>query len=194
MNDKTFKLLEFVKETPYLFEVLERSEELGIPNWYFGAGCLVQSYWNHRAGLPLERNIKDIDWIYFDPTDLSEKRERIIQDLVRKHFRDLPFEFDVNNQARVHLWYEESFGYPIRPYLSSEDAIQTWPTTATAVGLTKRNGHSLVFAPFGLDDFFSLVVRANKRQITKDIYSKKIERWKNCWPALEIISWEDSFV
>jgi hypothetical protein len=31
-------------------------------------------------------------------------------------------------------------------------------------------------APFGLDDLFGLVVRPNKRQITRAIYEAKVER------------------
>src|ERR1700730_3374080 len=39
--------------------------------------------------------------------------------------------------ARVHLWYEDRFGYALKPYLSSADAIATFPTTATAVGVRR---------------------------------------------------------
>lgn len=187
MNEK--KLIEFIQETPYLNEVLEKSSELNIPNWYFGAGCLSQSYWNYKFGRPKGNNIKDIDWIYFDDSDLSEESENRIQNKVQNHFKELPFEFDVNNQARVHLWYKEIFGYSIVPYKSSKDAVKTWPTTLTSVALTKNGDNIEIFAPFGLDDFFSLKVRANKVQITEEIYLKKVNRWKKCWPDLTVIPW-----
>jgi hypothetical protein len=75
----------------------------------------------------------------------------------------------VKNEARIHLWYEERFGYAIEPYLSSADAIATFPTTATAVGVRRIRGEFECCAPFGLDDVFGLIVRPNKRQITRAI-------------------------
>lgn len=189
LNNLEEKLIDFVKRTPYLWELLQRSDELNIPNWYFGAGCLSQSYWNFLTGRPAHENIKDIDWIYFDSSDLSDEREKKTQSIVQNHFKDLDFELDVNNQARVHLWYPETFGYSITPYSSSEDAIKTWPTTTTAVALSKRNGEIKVYAPFGLEDFFSSTIRANKTQITKKIYEGKCNRWIKHWPDLKIIPW-----
>src|SRR5437899_6635367 len=59
----------------------------------------------------------------------SASYERRLRDL----FQHLPIKLDVKNEARVHLWYEDRFGYAIKPYLSSADAIATFPTTATAV-------------------------------------------------------------
>ena len=47
-------------------------------------------------------------------------------------------------------------------------------------------------APFGLDDLFGLVVRPNKRQITRAIYESKIDRWRSIWPGLTILPWDDA--
>jgi hypothetical protein len=38
----------------------------------------------------------------------------------------------------VHLWYAEKFGNVLAPYTSTEDAITTFPTTATAIGVQPR--------------------------------------------------------
>jgi hypothetical protein len=46
----------------------------------------------------------------------------------------IAFGIDVKNEARVHLWYKSHFGYDIPPYHSVEEAMDSWPTTATAVG------------------------------------------------------------
>ena len=64
----------------------------------------------------------------------------------------------------MNLWYQERFGYAIERYRSSADAIATFPTTATAVGVRRIHGEFECCAPFGLDDLFGLVVRPNKRQ------------------------------
>jgi hypothetical protein len=87
---------------------------------------------------PVQSGIKDVDLIYFDAEDLSAKAETDHESRLRDLFRRLPIKLDVKNEARVHLWYRERFGYAIRPYLSSADAIATFPTTATAVGI-RRN-------------------------------------------------------
>jgi hypothetical protein len=78
---------------------------------------------------------------------------------------DIPLEFDVKNQARVHLWYEKKFGYPIQPYRSVEAAINTWPTTATAIAARIDECGYKICAPFGLNDLLGMIVRPNKTQI-----------------------------
>ncbi len=89
--------------------------------------------------------------------EAEDSHERRLRDL----FRRLPLKLDVKNEARVHLWYQDRFGYPIRPYLSSVDAIASFPTTATAVGVRRQRGKFECCAPFELGDLFGLVVRPN---------------------------------
>lgn len=97
---------------------------------------------------------------------------------------------DTKNQARVHIWYRSKFGYDIQPYQSTEDAIATWPTTATAIGVHSGSRDVGVYAPFGTDDLFSLVVRANRIQITPEIYAAEVARWTDRWPSLVVLPWE----
>jgi hypothetical protein len=106
-------------------------------------------------------------------------------------FADIPLEFDVKDEARVHLWYPRAFGYPIAPYQSVEAAIATFPTTATAIGVRKQGKGYRICAPFGLDDLFGFVTRPNKRQITRQIYEAKIQRWHATWPRLTVLPWDD---
>ena len=89
----------------------------------------------------------------------------------------------------MHLWYRQRFGCDIVPYTSTEDAIATWPTTATAIGVRLEQGRPQVFAPYGLDDLFGLVVRANRVQITPEIYRRKVARWQRHWPSLTVLPW-----
>lgn len=70
-----------------------------------------------------------------------------------------------------------------------EEAISTWPTTATSVGVRKAKGRFQVYAPFGLDDLLSMVVKANKVKITEKIYQDKVDRWIKIWPNLKVIPW-----
>jgi hypothetical protein len=135
--------------------ILERTPDLSLPNWYLGAGCIVQTVWNYFSGRDLLANINDADLVYFDETDLSFEAEEHRTGLARELFSDIPIRVDLKNQARVHLWYERHFGYPIQPYRSVEEAINSWPTTATAVAV-KYDGKGVftVYAPYGLNDLY----------------------------------------
>ncbi len=107
---------------------------------------------------------------------------------------DFPLWLDIKNQARVHLWYKEKFGYDILPYESLEAAINTWPTTATAIGVRKIKKDWVIYAPFGLKDVMNLRVIANSRSITEEIYMNKVMKWKTKWPELDFLEWDDKIV
>lgn len=170
---------------------IERAKLLNIDNYYIGAGCITQTVWNYLSNNPLDYGIKDIDFVYFDKEDLSIESENMVISKVTELYSDLKIKVDVKNQARVHLWYKSKFGYEIKPFLSLESAINTWPTTATAIGVRKEANNTFkIYAPFGLNDMFGKIVRANKTQITRQIYENKVSGWLKKWPDLEIIPWE----
>ena len=173
-----------------LSECLERLGDLGLPDCYLGAGCVAQTVWNAAHDKPPAADISDYDVVYFDAGDLTEAGENEVTANVRDAMADLPVAVDVKNQARVHLWYRQRFGFDIMPYTSSEDAIATWPTTATAIGVRLAQGRPQVVAPYGLDDLLSLVVRANRVQITPEIYRSKAARWLRHWPYLKVLPWD----
>jgi len=101
--------------------ILRLAPELQMPNWYLGAGCIAQTIWNRLHGFDLNCGIKDYDLVYYDPSNLSGEKEELYIQKGRELFKDIPVE--IKNEARVHLWYEKHFGYPIEPYQSVEDAI-----------------------------------------------------------------------
>jgi len=169
--------------------LLERAPQLQLPNWYLGAGCIAQTIWNVLCDFPPEQHIRDYDLVYFDDSDLSEQAEADVYRRLRVLTGDLRIQGDVKNQARVHLWYEAHFGYPIRPYRSVEEAIASWPTTATAVGIRSLEPDGALYAPFGLGDLLAMVVRPNKRQITEAVYLDKVRRWTTRWPRLTVVAW-----
>ena len=113
-------------QNKWLGEILERFEETALPDSWLVAGCIAQTIWNLRCGRPAELGLKDVDLIYFDDHDLSFDAEASHERRLRDLFRRFPLKLDVKNEARVHLWYEERFGYAIEPYLSSADAIATF--------------------------------------------------------------------
>jgi uncharacterized protein len=180
-----------LRQNKWLGDILERFEEVALPDSWLVAGCIAQTIWNLGCGRPAEFGVKDVDLIYFDEKDLSFEAEASHERRLRDIFQHLPIKLDVKNEARVHLWYEDRFGYAINPYSSCVDAIATFPTTATAVGVRQMSSKLECCAPFGLADLCSLVVRPNKRQITRAIYQAKVDRWRSLWPRLTFLPWEE---
>ena len=183
------RLLETISANTVLWECLHRLPALGLSDWYLGAGCIAQTVWNAAHGKPLNDDIVDYDLVYFDP-DLSNDAEAAVAERARHLLGDLSVRVDAKNQARVHVWYRSKFGYDIQPYRSTEDAIATWPTTASAIGVRTGGLEVRVYAPFGTDDLFGLVVRANRVQIAPEIYAAKVARWSERWPSLVVLPWE----
>jgi len=178
-----------LRKNPFVKHVLDNADRLELPQWYLGGGCVAQTVWNYLSKKELTCNINDYDLVYFDPHDLSYESENQHAANVQRLFNSLPIKIEVKNQARVHLWYEDHFGYPIDAYQSIEEAIKTWPTTATCVGVKYIEGMFTVYAPYGLNDMFGMIVKPNKLQITEETYIEKVKRWKECWPNLEIAPW-----
>ncbi len=189
------ELQAIIRKSPLLSPVLDHWNEVALPDAWLAAGAITQSVWNHAFAMPPTHGIGDIDIVYFDGEDLSEETEARHAARIKSLLVDLPVRIDVKNEARVHLWYEEKFGSPISPYVSTPAAIATFPTTATAIGIRpSRDGPEIcgleICAPFGLADLLSLVVRPNKSQITREIYERKVDRWRALWPGLTIESWD----
>jgi len=186
---KTGQLLQILEKNKSVQFILEKADKLNMPNWYLGAGGIAQTVWNMRHGFDPENGIKDYDLVYYDANNISYEAEDLFIQRGQEIFKDIPVLVEIRNQARVHLWYKKHFGKSINQYESVEAAIRTWPTTATSVGVKKENGEFRVYAPFGLDDLLSMVIRANKIKITEKIYQDKVDRWIKIWPNLTIVPW-----
>lgn len=188
IGTQTRLLQEILSQSPVLAEILRETPALGLENYYVGAGCVCQTVWNFQNGLDWMYGISDVDLAYFDG-DLSYEKEDAVIWRVKQKFSALPVALDVKNQARVHLWYRDHYGYDLPPYTSVEQAIGTWPTTATAVGVRLEGSGLTVCAPFGLNDLFGQIVRPSKTQITEETYQKKCEKWGLKWSTLTMIPW-----
>lgn len=175
--------------SPALRGLIERWNAIALPDVWLSGSVMAQTVWNARFGLMPEYGIADLDLVYFDGHDLSQEGEERHAARLRLLFADMPWRIDVKNQARVHLWYEARFGYAIAPYRSARDAMATFPTTASAVGIRPSGNGFALHAPFGVDDLLNGIVRPNKAQITRAIYEAKLVRWRQFWPDLTIIPW-----
>jgi hypothetical protein len=189
LHEQSAQLEATLRQNEVAQGVLAVARELDLPDWYLGAGGVAQTVWNVLHGFEAAVAIKDYDLVYFDAGDLSVETERQIEAEVADRLRGWGIVLDVKNQARVHLWYEQRFGRHLAPYRSTGDALATWPTTASSVGV-RYDGHTFVVcAPFGLADLFGMVARPNKTIVTREVYEDKVARWASHWPQLTVIPW-----
>jgi len=183
------QLIEILKLNKELYSIIEKATVIGLNNYYIGAGCITQTVWNYQTGFELSNGISDVDFVYYDNSDLSFATENATIQRITNTINPCKIKLDIKNQARVHLWYKDRFGYDIAPYDSLESAINSWPTTATAIGVRLEQDKLKVYAPYGLNDLFGMIVKANKVQITEEIYMQKVNKWSAKWQSLTVIPW-----
>jgi hypothetical protein len=182
------EFLRLVRRNPVNVMLLERLPGLALPDWHLVAGCLFQTVWNVLSELPPTHGISDYDVFYFDASDLSWDAEDAVIRRCAEAFADLDATVEVRNQARVHLWYPDKHGVECAPLQSSRDGIDTFLSQSSCLGI---GGDGAVYAPFGFDDLFAMVMRPNTRRWVPRVYYEKAARWKALWPWLTVLPWPD---
>jgi hypothetical protein len=188
--EKEKELIKIILKNKNIKDMLDAELFPDNISWYLSAGCIHQTVWNYLTGRDLEKNIKDYDLIYYDPRDLTKESEKKEASRINKLFSHLDIEIEVINEARVHLWPKNKLGKKIEQYKSCEESIDTWLTTVTTIGVTKRKGKIVVYSTYGLEDTFNITVRPNKAFNDRGYYEKKVNKWKENWPNLKIMPWE----
>lgn len=190
ITEQNEEFISIIKQNKELMLILDYIDFLNLPNSYIAAGSVFQTIWNYYDNKPLNYNIKDIDIIYYDSNNLSKEDEKKLESNISQYFKDMNYEFDVHNEARMHLWKKENENRNIDQYKNSEDAIDQWIATVHAIGITKKNNKIEVYAPYGLSDIFSKTIRPIKHKAnSKELYNKKATAWKNRFDNLNIIEW-----
>jgi hypothetical protein len=67
------RLEEIIMSNKILNDVLTKATGLELQNYYIGAGCIAQTVWNHQMNFEPAHGISDIDFVYYDNSDLSSK-------------------------------------------------------------------------------------------------------------------------
>jgi uncharacterized protein len=128
--------------------VLAAVEAADLPDAWVGAGVIRDLVWDTKFGSGFKPAlVKDVDVLYFDPSDLSRERDASATEFLRRLCPDVTW--DATNQAAVHTWYGERFGLEMAQLESIEDAIASFET-ANAVAARKSGGRVDVIAPRGL--------------------------------------------
>ena len=162
--------------------ILERWQDLALPDGWLVAGCLFQTVWNLQSQRNPEDFIKDYDLFYFDPSSTTDIAEQKVQKHADHIFCDLGIKIELTNQARVHLWYESYFGHPYEALLSSSDGIDRFLIPATCVGV--RPGE--LYAPNGLSLIYDGVLTLNPLTPHRDLFQQKAKSYQARWPWLQI--------
>lgn len=174
---QTLKVLEeYAKENPK------------FKNYYLGAGGVNQTVFNYYHEYDLNYGIKDFDIVYYDNDESYEAEDVIIKELSDR-LTLIDTSFDIKNQARVYIWYNEKYGTNRAKYLNVEDAVSSWGATVTCVGVRLENNELKVFCPYGLNDIFSMTIRPVKKDFKKENFEERANRWKHTWNKLNIIEW-----
>lgn len=176
-----------VRRSGSLMTVLRAARDLALPDWLIFSGSVYQKVLNHLTGRAEDYELKDYDLAYFDASDLSwEAEDRVIRRVAAELPDPLNRLVEVRNQARVHLWFEGRFGEPYDPLASSAEALERFVSPINAVGVRLEADDQLrVFAPFGLEDLFSLRLRPNPIRPTAN-FRRNAEGMLQRWPELRI--------
>jgi hypothetical protein len=183
------RFLALVMADPTVGAVLDRAPALGLDECWLTAGVLFQTVWNSLTGRPAGTGIRDADLFYFD-ADTSWKAEDAVIRAGAALFADLPVPVEIRNQARVHLWYADHFGTPgPTAFRSAAEAIECFAAFCCSFGVTVGpDGEPQVYAPYGYDDLFAMVVRPNPRSpAPREVYEAKATRWLQQWPELTVL-------
>ncbi len=86
----------------------------------------------------------------------------------------------------------EALRGPVSSVLLDRGGHSTFPSTASCVGIRlEEDDHWRVYAPFGLSDLVSLVVRPNPTLAPRHVCEEKVSRWRRQWPSLRILPWPE---
>ena len=168
--------------------ILETVRSLDLPDWLVGAGVIRSLVWDHLHGYATPTQLADVDMVFFDPTDMRPEYDAEVQAQLRAMLPDVPWE--ATNQAAVHLWYEQTFGFAVPPLTSSADGVATWPETATSIAVRLHPDDTLeIVTPCGLHDLFGLILRRNPRRVTRAIFHQRVQSKQivTKWPRVQIL-------
>ena len=93
---------------------------------------------------------------------------------------------EVKNQARVHHWYEEFFGFPYPRLSNSRDGIDRFLIAATCVAVRPMGSGYELYAPNGLGALYSGLLGPNELTPHLELYRNKAASYKLRWSWLKV--------
>lgn len=184
------RLIQLVRSSPALMELLSIARDLELSSWCIGAGAVRSLVWDNLHGFAALGHFEDVDVAYFDNM-AGHDQERELSMRLSASYPSV--RWDVTNQALVHHWFLTEHAAVVPPLRSLADGVATWPEYATCVGITLKKDDSIeVIAPYGLADLFDLRVRHNPVRASAALFTERVrsKRFAKRWPMLSIIPCE----
>ncbi|PIF34488.1 hypothetical protein CLU81_5137 [Flavobacterium sp. 9] len=187
MTDRKKQLISYLENCPQIIDTLKICNDYGLPEYYLAGGAVTQLLWNNILGRPNLENVKDFDIVYYCDTEdsLVEKSHQRNIEKIAAH----TFKLDITNQAYVYQWYPKKFGSVIEKFSTTRQGIETW-LSAFAIGVRMESDKLEIFAPYGLDDAFDMIVRPNRLTMTKNNYVIMTKSFKSRWHNINILPWD----
>jgi hypothetical protein len=190
VDEQTYQqeLIQLIRLTPWFMSILQAVRACDPPDWLVGAGVIRNLVWDHLHQYQTPTPLADVDVIFFDAQDTRPERDYLIQQELLQKLQDIAWE--ATNQAAVHLWYEDAFGFAVPALQSSEEAVGTWPETATSVAVRLLATDEIhIVAPCGLSELFNMILRRNPRRVTREIFAQRVHAKQivRKWPCVRVI-------
>ena len=180
------RLVDMVRASPKVMEVLRLVRDANLPDWRLVAGSIYGTVWNALTGRPADYGIKDYDICYFDPDTSWDAEDRIIKAVDNLLPESLKPLVEVRNQARVHLWFEQRFGSPYAPLSCTDESLERYLCFSDAVAVRLEADDSItVSAPFGLEDVFAMILRPNPKRGATGNTKAKVASIQARWPEVQ---------
>ena len=183
------QLEQLITQNEQVMLILRTVRRCNPPEWLVGAGVLRNLVWDHLHGYSQPTPPRDIDVAFFDASHLSPERDKSVTAQLTSLLPTV--EWEATNQAAVHLWYADYFGQTVPPFSSTNEAIDTWPETATCTAVRLLPDDSLqIVAPFGLNDLFNMVWRHNPARVTAARFQQRLhdKQILQKWPQVHVIN------
>lgn len=174
------RIRKWLADDAYRMQALSAAASLGLPDWCLAAGFVRNLVWDRIHGFSKTTALNDIDLIYFDPLDDSERRDR---ELERQLGRTMAAPWSVKNQARMHRRNGDA------PYHSTADAMSYWVEVETSVGAALSDSSEvLLVSPFGFDALFNGTVTLNTKKPKPRAFEDRVvtKQWLETWPKLVV--------
>ncbi|MBK1986407.1 nucleotidyltransferase family protein [Sphaerospermopsis aphanizomenoides BCCUSP55] len=170
--------LQTILSNSIIATILPAISAVNLPNWWLAGGAVRNTVWRSLFGEECALFIKDFDIAFFDDTG-NREQELLAKSTLKTQFPEQ--EFDVKNQASFGRWRSGNIIFH-----STENGIENWLHTATAVGVRmNKNGEWQFFTPYGLDDLFNGLIRPTPAHINNVDAEKKAVSFLEKCPCLK---------
>ena len=186
MDSGKKQLVAIISADQWLMDLLCLVSNIREQRCYIGAGAIRDVVWDRMSGIEVHDAVKDIDVVYFDETSTDGEPDAGLQRGLAQLRPDV--EWEVTNQAGVHVWYQNVFGSDVAPFTSLGEAVASWPEYATAVAVRVENNAFDVIAPYGLDDLLEMQIRRNPVRVTEEEYRRRNagKKYSERWPNVDV--------